>query len=306
MTAKREDLPAALAAERVELGGRAGRLSYYTALPEDTAAHRPLLMVHSVNAAASAIEVRPLFEHYRHTRPVYALELPGFGFSERGARDYTPRLMSDAVAEMAAEIRTLHGGQAADALALSLGCEFLARAAAECPQDFASLALVSPTAFSGQVPRRGAPATTRGRPGLYRVLTCPLWSGALFALLTSRRSIGYFLRKTFGSSQVPRELIEYAWHTSHQPGARHAPFRFVSGYLSSADAFCFYEALRLPVWLAHGVRGDFQDYRLAPLMAGRENWTVQTFQTGALPHFELFEEFVARYDAFLDNVRRSG
>lgn len=305
MTANRGDLPAALAAERVELGGRAGRLSYYTALPEDAAAHRPLLLVHSVNAAASAVEVRPLFEHYRHMRPVYALELPGFGFSERGARDYTPRLMSDAVAEMAAEIRTLHGGQGADALALSLGCEFLARAAAECPQDFASLALISPTAFNGEVPRRGAPGTTRGRPALHRVLSCPLWSGAIFALLSSRRSIDYFLRKTFGSSQVPPDLIDYAWHTSHQPGARHAPFRFVSGYLSSADAFCFYEALSLPVWLVHGVRGDFQDYRLTPLLAGRENWSMQVFQSGALPHFEVLEEFVACYDAFLDGVRGS-
>jgi len=88
-------------------------------------------------------------------------------------------------------------------------------------------------------------------------------------------------------------------------GARHAPFRFVSGYLSSADAFCFYEALRLPVWLAHGACGDFQDYRLARLMAGRENWTVQRFASGALPHFEVLEEFVACYDAFLDGVRGS-
>lgn len=300
MSKNRAELPPAVAAERVELGGRAGRLSYYTALPMEEPAGRPLLLVHSVNAAASAFEVRPLFEHYRRTRPVYALELPGFGFSERGARDYTPRLMSDAVAEMAAEIRTLHAGQAADALALSLGCEFLARAASETPQDFASIALVSPTAFNGEAPRRGAPGTTRGMPWLYRFFTCPLWSTALFALLTSRRSIRYFLRRTFGSSQVPAEMIDYAYLASHQSGARHAPYRFVAGYLFSADAFCFYEALRQPVWMTHGVRGDFQDYRLAPLMQARDNWTVQVFQTGALPHFERLDEFVSGYDAFLD------
>jgi pimeloyl-ACP methyl ester carboxylesterase len=296
------ELPPAVPAERVEMGGRAGRLSYYTALPEGDPTGRPLLLVHSVNAAASAYEVRPLFEHYRRVRPVYALELPGFGFSQRGPRDYTPRLMSDAVAEMAAEIRTLHNGQAADAIALSLGCEFLARAASESPQDFASLALVSPTAFNGEQPRRGAPGTTRGMPALYRFFACSLWSATLFALLSSRRSIRYFLRKTFGSSRVPPDLIDYAWRTSHQPGARHAPYRFVSGFLFSADAFCFYEALRLPVWLAHGVRGDFQDYRLTRLMDGRENWTVQVFQSGALPHFEAFEQFVARFDAFVEHA----
>ena len=39
---------------------------------------RPLLLLHSINASASAYEVKPLFEHYRQQRPVYAPDLPGF------------------------------------------------------------------------------------------------------------------------------------------------------------------------------------------------------------------------------------
>ena len=46
----------------------------------------PLLLVHSVNAAASAAEVRPLHEHYRATRTVLSLDLPGYGFSDRSDR----------------------------------------------------------------------------------------------------------------------------------------------------------------------------------------------------------------------------
>jgi len=296
-----EPLAPAVSGERLEMTGPAGRVSYYAAVPQGSP--RPaLLLVHSVNAAASAYEMAPLFEHYRLTRPVYALDLPGFGFSERGDRDYTPRLMSDAVAALAAEIRRRHAGQAVDAAALSLGGEFLARAAAENPRDFASVGLISPTAFDGTAPRRGAPGSSRAMPGLYRFFTFPLWSRAFFALLTSRPSIRFFMRKTFGSSRVPPALIDYAWRTSHQPGARHAPYRFVSGYLFSGDAFSLYESLTMPVWMTHGVRGDFQDYRLTRLVANRSNWSVRVFQTGALPHFEQPEAFLQAYDAFLEST----
>ena len=63
------DLPPAIEAERREHDGRAGRLSYYVA-----GSGAPLLLVHSVNAAASAYEMRPLFEHYRGSRRVYAVD----------------------------------------------------------------------------------------------------------------------------------------------------------------------------------------------------------------------------------------
>ena len=48
--------------------------------------------------------------------------------------------------------------------------------------------------------------------------------------------------------------------------------------------------------------GDFVDYSRVPKFAGRPNWRVDVFPTGALPHFELAEEFVRRYDAFLASV----
>ncbi len=287
-------LPPAVAGERHELDTPAGRVGYYRA--GVARAGRALLLVHSVNAAASAYEVRPLFEHYRFLRPVYALDLPGYGCSQRGDRPYTPRLMTDAVAALADRVHREHGP--ADAMALSLSCEFLARAAVESPHVFASLALVSPTGFNGDTPRRGPPGSTRARPGMYRIVASPGLSQALFALLTSRASIAYFLRRTFGSDRVDPGLVDYAYLTSHRPGARHAPLRFLSGYLFSGDAFTLYESLRLPVWLAHGVRGDFQDYRLTRLVADRPGWTVQVFRTGALPHFELLSDFTTLYDEF--------
>ena len=137
-------LPPALDGERLEFDG----LSCYVAGDGP-----PLLLVHSVNAAASAAEVRPLFDHWRATRTVFAIDLPGYGFSDRSDRDYSPRLMTDALHAVAAQIRKRCGAAPLDALALSLSCEFLARAAAEQPAHWGQLALVSPTGQSRRARR---------------------------------------------------------------------------------------------------------------------------------------------------------
>jgi pimeloyl-ACP methyl ester carboxylesterase len=293
-------LPAAVSGERREIRSAAGVLSYYSAAPADAAPKSaPLLLIHSVNAAGSAYEVRPLYEHYRASRTVYALDLPGFGFSERSDRRYTPQLMTEAVQQMVREIQQRHGAAAIDALALSLSCEFLARAATQAPAAFRTLALVSPTGFNGAKPRLGAPGSDRGMPWLYRAFTFPLWSEAFYDLLTSPRSIRFFLEKTWGSKQIDEGLLQYDCITSRRPGARHAPFYFVSGYLFSNDIRRVYEALTQPVWMSHGVRGDFVDYRQEAAFADRPNWKIQRFDTGALPYFEVPAEFVASYDAFL-------
>jgi hypothetical protein len=55
----------------------------------------------------------------------------------------------------------------------------------------------------------------------------------------------------------------------------------------------------LPVWMVHGVRGDFTDYSKAALFASKPNWTIQVFPTGALPHFERPAEVTRSYDDFL-------
>ena len=289
----------ALSGERRNLSTAAGQLSYYVAGPDVVAATRPLLLIHSINAAGSAYEIKPIYDHYRQTRQVYALELPGFGFSDRRDVEYTPRRMTDAIHAIVEEIARRHGGVTVDALALSLSSEFLARAAVETPQAFRTLALISPTGFSRKGPRYDPPGTTRGRPGMLRFLRFPLWNRPLYWLLTTRPSIRYFLRRTWGSANIDEGLADYDFATAREPGARHAPYFFVSGFLFSGDIGSIYDCVQLPAWLVHGMRGDFVDYTHAATVDQRPNWLRQVFPTGALPHFERPDGFIAAYDTFL-------
>jgi hypothetical protein len=134
---------------------------------------------------------------------------------------------------------------------------------------------------------------------LKATLDVPLWSGALFDGLTRPGVVRWFLEKTFGRKEIDEGLLAYDVETARQPGARYAPLAFLAGYLFSNDATRLYESLEQPVWMSHGVRGDFVDYRGAEAMRGRPNWRITTYETGALPHFELPDRFAADYEAFL-------
>jgi len=289
-----EELPPPVSGERFDTQGAAGRVTCYV-----DGYGPPLLLVHSVNAAASAAEVRPLHEHYRASRTVYSLDLPGFGASERSDRVYSPRLMTDALLQLLDAIGTRGHDGPVDALAVSTGCEFLARAASERPERFRRLALVSPTGLRGNQRLRGPAGATRALPWLYRALRGPGWGGALYRGLTRPAVIRYFLARTWGSKAIDEPLWAYDVLTARLPGAEYAPLYFLSAGLFSADILAVYESLTPPVWLSHGVRGDFTDYRGRKWLEARGNWRFSVYPTGALPFFELLERFIADYDGFL-------
>jgi pimeloyl-ACP methyl ester carboxylesterase len=282
----------ALDGERIEIGSAAGRIAFYAA-----GAGPPMLLVHSVNAAASAAEVRPLYDHFRATHTVFAPDLPGYGFSDRSDRDYTPRLMTDALHAVAAAIGERCGAVPVDALAVSLSCEFLARAAVEQPARYRRLALVSPTGLRGGQRLREAAGRTRAMPWFLAALRGPGWGGALFRGLTRPGVVRYFLERTWGSKGIDERLWRYCVATARQPGAEHAPLHFLSGGLFSTDIHDVYERLAMPVWVAHGDRGDFTDYRGKDFLERRPNWRFTVFPAGALPYFEMPDAFLSAWAA---------
>ena len=146
---------------------------------------------------------------------------------------------------------------------------------------------------------RAEAGATRHKPLLSSILEFPLWRKGLFRQLVRPGSIRYFLKRTYGSDNFDKGLAAYDDLTTHQPGAENAPYAFLSGKLFSKDIRNVYENLGMPVWLGHGTRGDFKDFRGADWTASRDNWTVKSFDTGALPHFEAPEEFFPALRTFL-------
>lgn len=293
----------ALPGQRLQIDGRAGLLNMYAdgpaGPPAVAATHPPLLLVHSINAAASAAEVRPLYEQARTSRPVYALDLPGYGLSERRPRAHTPRLMTDALHDALALIGSRHGNAPVDAVAVSLGCEYLARAAVEAPLRLRRLVLVSPSGFSGNKRRHGPEAQPLGPAWLPKLMKSSLGRAA-FRFLRRPPVTRYFLERTWGSKDIDETLWRYDGITTRQPDAEWAPLDFLGAQLFSADINTLYERLEQPVLVVCGTRGDFTDYRGTTTIAQRSNWQVQVMpDTGALMYFERPAEFSRLLDDFL-------
>jgi pimeloyl-ACP methyl ester carboxylesterase len=283
----RRSLPPAIDAKRyVTATPLAGRMSFYA---DERAGGRPLVLLHSINAAASSYEMRPIFEYFRGNRPVFALDLPGFGFSERAERGYTPDVFVQAILDFVDG--ELAGSDPVDIVALSLSSEFAAIAAVEQPDIFHSLTLISPTGF-GQ-------ATPAESERLHRAVSFPVWSQAFFDLLVSRPSIRYYLQKTF-AGPVDRGLEEYGYITAHRPGARYVPISFLSGKLFTHNILDYYAAVRHPV-LAFCDQGDYGQSDMLPVFAANHsNWIPRCIQgTKSMPHFERPEATCATIDEFL-------
>ena len=200
---------------------------------------RPLLFVHSVNAAPSAIELKPLFQHFRASRPVFAPDLPGFGRSTRRVGTMTP---SDFAKQIASIVDEMTPSEPPDVIALSLGCEFVARAVVELGAAVRSLTFISPTGFS----RRQPPAPQAQRR-LKRLFDFAGFGRGAFKLLRLERSIRYFYGMNF-SGFVPNELVTYALKTTRQSGAHEMPLQFLSmGLFTAKAAESLYSKLDVPV-----------------------------------------------------------
>lgn len=258
---------------------------------------RPLILVHSVNAAASAYEMGPIFNRYRAKRPVFALDLPGFGFSDRSGRLYTPRLYQEAILEV---LRT-EVQQPADVVALSLGCEFTARAAVVEPERFHSLTFISPTGLGEKAADRTARPQEVDQIGnrLHRSFSNPLWGLPLYDLIVTRPSIRYFLEKSF-VGPVPQDMIDYDYATAHQPGAQHAPLYFISGKLFTPGILpAFYERLELPILIIYDYDAFTGFERLPEVVEAHDNWrAVRIEPTAGLPQFEQMDPLAKALDDF--------
>jgi pimeloyl-ACP methyl ester carboxylesterase len=184
----------------------------------------PVLLLHSINGAASAFEMREPFERLSQGNQVFAIDLLGFGASDRPAIRYNADLYIDLLRDF------LRGvvGAPAHVVASSLSAAFAVMVAARDPQAVKSLVLVDPTGMETLAQEQGV--VGRIVEGLFRA---PLVGQAAFNALVSRPSIRYYLARAHNTPEkVDESMVEQNYRTAHQEGARFPAAAFIGRALN--------------------------------------------------------------------------
>ncbi|NLB94835.1 MAG: alpha/beta fold hydrolase [Armatimonadetes bacterium] len=266
--------------ERHTYEWRYGRVSYQVA-----GEGQPLLLIHGVYAGASNFEWRHNFGALADNFRAYAIDLLGFGRSDRPTITYTDDLYTDLIHDFVRDVVA----DPAFAIASSVSASFLVADAAATPDAYRGLILICPQEIEG---REGQPGGVAGR-AYASILRTPLVGTALYNSLVSTPRIRSELRKVRERTDgLDNETVRYYHRSSHQPGAKWATSSFLSGDLRRNIRGEF-RSLQMPVLLVWGDRAAYSPVEnAAAYLAANPRASLQVFEEcGNQPHEEYPDRF---------------
>lgn len=216
---------------------RGYRVAHYSA-----GAGRPVLLVHSINAAASAFEMRGPFAGLQDRYAVHAVDLLGYGNSDRPDRRYRAEDYIDLLGDQLERI-----GKPTALIASSLGAAYAVAAADRWPDRVSALVLACPTGIDQLAQRPGVGAYVA-----YQILHSPVGK-LIYRALTSRAGTRYFLRdQAYHSPEsITQETHDGFYYTCRRPGAYYAPICFLTSLLN-CDIQAAFARLQQPILLVWG------------------------------------------------------
>ncbi len=257
-----------------------------------------MLLIHGIHAAAWSYEWHDNVDHLAKNNTVYTIDLLGFGRSDRPAMRYSARLFISLISDFVHQVID----QPCVLVATSLSGAYAIVLAARDPERFPAVVLIAPTG----VVRLNKETGVGGEAGRLAVET-PIVGTAMFNGLVSRRSLKYYLEKTYSDDTiVTDELVDIYYWTSHQRGARHAPAAFVSGQLN-IDVRQALRRLTQPtllVWGEEGAAAPIEEFRGFRAIKPDLELAVLT-PAGDLPHDERPDDFNVILSTWLNRLSLS-
>ncbi|MBC8101319.1 MAG: alpha/beta fold hydrolase [Cytophagales bacterium] len=258
----------------------------------------PLLLVHSIGAGCSSFEFRFVFESLAAHHTVYALDLLGFGKSDKPPLDYTHETYIQLLSDFAKQVmRVGENGKEADVIATSLSAAYIIAAAQRDPLLFRRLVLICPTGIE----ELAKPAGT-GAAAVRGLFKLPILGASLYNAIASKLGIrGYLARNIYAdATKVTDEVVEQYHAAAHQPGGENVLPSFISGYLNVNIAEAFRKVVDLPliVWGQDAKETPISQAE-AFLIANPAAKLEVIEAAGLLPHEEQPEAFLAAVRPFL-------
>ncbi len=257
-----------------------------------------LLFVHSVCPGASSYEWSKVYPAFVSSHRVIALDLIGFGESERPHREMSAvdqvRTLSEFLAGVCAGERPIFVGS-------GLGAGLGVMLAAQHPEAISRLLLLMPTGFT-EFGRRRLPL------GMHLASRIPFIKGFLYRNYLSRRAAVQQWLERFGfynSELVTEEMVEVFTSCAQQPGADHAIYNLLSGRFSLSLESRLAQ-VHQPVTLIWADRAVFPPYAWARRFQGmlQTGHLVVVHDAGMLAALEVPEVIVHVLRQELDSTLR--
>ncbi|MHB9026510.1 MAG: alpha/beta fold hydrolase [Armatimonadota bacterium] len=280
-------------------GSLPGDIAYYDWIFGRVAFYRlgqgpPLLLVHHPNPGGSAWEWRKVFPELANSFTVYAIDLLGFGLSDKPNIDYSGALLADLVNDFISDVIDARP----DAIGSGLGAAYLVNVAVRRPESLARLVLANPT------------GTTMTMPAYAEYLTWTafhlpvLGTSAYFALMTMGGLERELKEHIYADpTMVTTEMVEQLYTAAHQPGSQYAAAAYLSGRLDLPMRLAFAD-LEHPTLLAWGRDAYYTPLTdAADLLYRSPQAKLEILNDcGMLPHDEKAGEFIRLARGFLPEI----
>src|SRR5947209_6523864 len=176
---------------------------------------KPLVLVHGFGPGASSFEWRKNIDALSTQFRVFAVDLLGFGLSDRPAIDYNSEVFTDLIGDFMREVI----GKPAVVVVHGMTCAFVIADAYRHPKFYDRLVLVAPPPFILQENTAGPlSAVVKFAMGMQNT------GQSIYNVFTSRTAVrGYDDRQACHSAGlIADELVDYVCTVVHKPGSRYA------------------------------------------------------------------------------------
>ena len=243
---------------------------------------KPLLLIHGIGAGNSSFEWNKNICELKKDYRVYAIDLLGFGVSDKPKITYTAFLYIQLIRDFIQEIIQ----EPTHVMASSLSCSFTIMACQQYPHLFQKLILICPTGIKelSQYP-------TKKKQFLKKVIECPLLGTSLYNCISSQYYCKYFLQNQvyYYPKNVTRKILQTYYRCAHVggPSARYAIASFLGDFMN-VDVSSAISTLSHPILIFWG-----REAKLLPVKTLQSfknlNSNIQSIivpNTRLLPHGE--------------------
>ncbi|EYE89719.1 hypothetical protein Q428_01145 [Fervidicella metallireducens AeB] len=187
----------------------------------------PLMLLHGVASGVSSFMWRKNFDEFSKHFTVYAIDLPGFGRSEKLPITYKSYMYRDVIKYFIKDVI----GEPANVIANIQSAAYVIRLEYDIPGLFKKIIAVCPSGIFEQ----SLPPSTSGSI-ITSVFKTPILGTFLYNMLVSRPGIKYFIgNKTYYNKDLASKyVLNHYIDSSRQNGylSKYAPASFLGGYLN--------------------------------------------------------------------------